>query len=42
LSEDAMLAATAKVNGLQMVTRNTPDFEALGVACLNPFHFKSA
>lgn len=42
LSEDAILAATAKVNGLQMVTRNTPDFEALGVACLNPFHFKSA
>ena len=42
LSEDAMLAATAKVNGLQMVTRNTPDFEALGVVCLNPFHFKSA
>ena len=42
LSEDAILAATAKVNGLQMVTRNTPDFEALGVVCLNPFHFKSA
>jgi hypothetical protein len=42
LSEDAMLAATAKVNGLQMVTRNTSDFEALGVVCLNPFHFKSA
>ena len=42
LSEDAMLAATAKVNGLQMVTRNTSDFEILGVVCLNPFHFKSA
>jgi predicted nucleic acid-binding protein len=42
LSEDAMLAATAKVNGLQMVTQNTSDFEALGVVSLNPFHFKSA
>jgi predicted nucleic acid-binding protein len=41
-SEDAMLAATARVNGLQMVTLNTSDFEALGVVCLNPFHFKSA
>lgn len=42
LSEDAMLAATARVNGLQMVTRNTSDFEALGLVCLNPFQFKSA
>ncbi len=41
LSEDGMLAATAKVNGLQMVTRNTSDFEALGLVCLNPFNFKS-
>ncbi len=41
LSEDAMLAATAKVNSLQMVTRNTSDFEALGLLCLNPFNFKS-
>ncbi len=41
LSEDAMLAATAKVNGLQMVTRNVSDFEALGLVCLNPFNFKS-
>ena len=41
LSEDAMLAATAKVNGLQVVTRNTSDFEALGLVCLNPFNFNS-
>ena len=41
LSEVAMLAATAKVNGLQMVTRNVSDFEALGLVCLNPFNFKS-
>ena len=40
LSEDAMLAATAKVHGLQMVTRNTSDFEVLGVDCFNPFNFK--
>jgi predicted nucleic acid-binding protein len=39
LSEDAMLAATAQVHGLQMVTRNVADFEALGLACLNPFTF---
>ena len=31
LSEDALLAATARVHGLQMVTRNTADFEVLGV-----------
>jgi predicted nucleic acid-binding protein len=42
LSDDAMLAATARVHGLQMVTRNTSDFEALGVDCFNPFNFKSA
>jgi predicted nucleic acid-binding protein len=40
LSEDAMLAATARVHGLQMVTRNTSDFEALGVDCFNPFLFQ--
>jgi predicted nucleic acid-binding protein len=39
LSEDAMLAATAQVHGLQMVTRNVADFEALGFACFNPFTF---
>ena len=40
LSDDAMLAATARVHGLQMVTRNTSDFEALGVNCFNPFNFQ--
>ena len=40
LSEDAMLAATARVHGLQMITRNTADFEVLGVNCFNPFNFK--
>ena len=42
LSDDAMLAATARVHGLQIITRNTSDFEALGVDCINPFNFKSA
>ena len=42
LSEDAMLAATARVHGLQIITRNTADFEVLGVNCFNPFNFKRA
>lgn len=42
LSEDALLAATARVHGLQMVTRNTADFEVLGVDCFNPFKFSGA
>ena len=42
LSEDVMLAATARVHGLQMITRNTADFEVLGVNCFNPFNFKRA
>jgi predicted nucleic acid-binding protein len=35
--EDAMIAATAKVHGLTVVTRNVADFKAFGVALLNPF-----
>lgn len=35
--EDAMIAATAKVHGLTVVTRNVVDFKAFGVALLNPF-----
>ena len=37
LYEDAMIAATAKIHGLTVVTRNVADFHALGVQVLNPF-----
>ncbi len=37
LIEDAMIAATAHVHGLVVVTRNIRDFEALGVPTLDPF-----
>jgi len=34
---DAMIAATALVHGLTVVTRNTADFLATGVSLLNPW-----
>lgn len=37
LYEDAMIAATAKVHGLTVVTRNVADFHALGLDVFNPF-----
>jgi predicted nucleic acid-binding protein len=37
LLEDAMIAATAQVHGLVVVTRNVRDFRALGIKTLNPF-----
>ncbi|WP_460565977.1 PIN domain-containing protein [Hydrogenophaga aquatica] len=37
LYEDAMIAATAKVHGLTVATRNVSDFHALGLEVFNPF-----
>ena len=37
LSEDAMIAAAARVNGLIVATRNERDFIHFGVRILNPF-----
>jgi predicted nucleic acid-binding protein len=34
---DGLLAATASVHGLTLVTRNTADFSRTGVSLLNPF-----
>ncbi len=34
---DALIAATALVHGLIVVTRNTADFEPMGIAVLNPW-----
>ena len=34
---DGFLAATAKVHGLTLVTRNIKDVQRSGVDCLNPF-----
>ncbi len=35
--KDSMIAATALMHGLTVVTRNTRDFEKAGVAMLDPF-----
>ena len=37
LMEDAMIAATAHVHGLRVVTRNVKDFRDFGVSILNPY-----
>jgi predicted nucleic acid-binding protein len=34
---DALIAATALVHGLRVVTRNVQDFEPMGVELLNPW-----
>jgi predicted nucleic acid-binding protein len=35
--EDGLIAATALVRGLTVVTRNVADFEPFGVSLINPF-----
>jgi hypothetical protein len=37
LREDAMIAATARVHGLKVATRDEKDFKRLGVEIINPF-----
>lgn len=37
LGQDALLAATAKVNGVTLVTRNLADAAGLDADVLNPF-----
>jgi toxin FitB len=39
---DALIAATAMVHGLTVVTCNVPDFEPIGVVLLNPWKSQSA
>ena len=39
---DALIAATALVHGLTVVTRNVADFELAGVAQLNPWEPRNA
>jgi toxin FitB len=39
LLEDAMIAATARVHGLHVATRNEKDFGELQVGVVNPFEF---
>jgi predicted nucleic acid-binding protein len=38
---DALIAATALVHGMTVVTRNTADFAATGVTLLNPWQAKT-
>lgn len=40
LVEDAMIAATARVHGFTVATRNEADFKHFGVEIFNPFKFK--
>ena len=34
---DALIAATALVHGMSVVTRNVPDFEPTGAVVINPW-----
>ncbi len=41
LYEDGIIAATALVHGLTIVTRNTRDFKGFGTKVLDPFVYKA-
>jgi hypothetical protein len=41
LLEDAMIAATARIRGLIVATRNVRDFKGLAVQVFNPFTFRT-
>lgn len=41
LIEDAMIAATARVHGLHVATRNERDFRQFQVGAFNPFQFRA-
>jgi len=41
LIEDAMIAATARVHGLDVATRNERDFRQFQVGTFNPFRFEA-
>jgi predicted nucleic acid-binding protein len=40
LIEDAMIAATAAIHNLTVVTRNVKDFKELGASTFNPFEIR--
>jgi hypothetical protein len=41
LLEDAMIAATARIRGFIVATRNIRDFKGLAVEVFNPFTFRT-
>jgi predicted nucleic acid-binding protein len=41
LSADALIAATAKIMGLAVATRDVKDFAGFGVKIFNPFVYKA-
>jgi len=39
-ANDSLIAATARVHGMTLATRNTADFEATGIPLFNPWKFE--